>query len=176
MKKPVIFLATFCFLAVVVYSQLMSVPKGNIPPDDPTSEWPGYSDTIELKVGKTQTNIGQMNMLPKKDLGNFFLPIYIGTCEMRGIDEAKFGNESGRPMTYDLFTSVMMKSGLKVKSVVVSKLEGGTYYADLLIDANGKRLLFDARPSDAINLAMRANAPIYVTKKVWDEAKQPTEQ
>lgn len=176
MKKSVLIVAVLCLLAVAVCAQLMSVPKGNIPPDDPTSEWPGYADTIELKVGKTLSNIGQMNMLPKKDMGNYFLPIYIGSCEIRGIEEAKFGNESGRPMTYDLFTSVMTKSGLKVKSVVISKLEGGTYYADLLVDANGKRLLFDARPSDAINMAMRANAPIYVTKKVWDEAKQPTEQ
>lgn len=175
MKKSIIIAVTLCFCALAVYAQLMSVPKGNILPDDPTSQWPAYSDTIEMKVGKTLTNIGQMNLLPKKDMGNYFLPVYIGVCEMRGIEEAKFGNESGRPMTYDLFTTIMDKSGLKVKSVVVSKLEGGTYYADLLIDANGKRLLFDSRPSDAINLAMRTNAPIYVTKKVWDEAKQPAE-
>lgn len=177
MKKSIVIAVVLCFCALAVYAQLMSVPKGNIPPDDPTSQWPAYVDTIEVKVGRDEPAGGgfRMNLVPKKDLGAYVLPVYIGECEMRGIQDAKYGSDAGRPMTYDLFTTIMDKSGLKVKSVVVSKLEGGTYYADLLIDANGKRLLFDARPSDAINLAMRANAPIYVTKKVWEEAKTPKE-
>lgn len=175
MKKHFLLVALLCVIAITVFSQLMNVPKGNVPPDDPTSEWPRYTDTIEVKVGSDRSygTAYVVNLVPKKERGDSVLPVVIGSCENRGIEDAKFGNDVGRPMTYDLFTTIMSRTGMKVHAVVVSKLQDGTFYADLLIEDNGKKLLFDARPSDAINLAMRANAKIFVAGKVWKAAAEP---
>jgi hypothetical protein len=61
---------------------------------------------------------------------------------------------------------------MKLKSIVINKLEAGTYYALLLIENNGKIVSVDSRPSYAMNLALRSNVPIYVERKVFEEANR----
>jgi len=81
-----------------------------------------------------------------------------------------------RPLTHDLMVNMMTALGAKVERVVINDLKTATYYARLIISAENelhqrKIVELDARPSDCIALAVQANAPIYVTKAVWDEVE-----
>lgn len=81
-----------------------------------------------------------------------------------------------RPLTHDLMTHMMAALGAKVERVVINDLKTATYYARLILSAENelhqrKIVELDARPSDCIALAVQANAPIYVTRAVWDEVE-----
>jgi len=92
-----------------------------------------------------------------------FLPIIIGNFEAQAIALALEGTALPRPLTHDLCANIMNEVGLKLEKIVVSDLIEGTFYAKLFITlADGKKLEIDARPSDAIALALRLKAEIYV--------------
>lgn len=102
-----------------------------------------------------------------------FLPIIIGNFEAQAIALALEGTALPRPLTHDLCANIMNEVGLKLEKIVVSDLIEGTFYAKLFITlADGKKLEIDARPSDAIALALRLKAEIYVAEKVMEEAGQ----
>jgi bifunctional DNase/RNase len=94
----------------------------------------------------------------------------IGDCEASSIQSYKSGTQSTRPMTYDLFTNILMTEQLKIQKVIITKLENNTYYAVVAINNSGKISYVDSRPSDAINLALRSNATVYVMRKVLEDA------
>jgi bifunctional DNase/RNase len=75
-----------------------------------------------------------------------------------------------RPLTYDLLRSIISAVDLEVDYVVVNALRNETFYATIMVDFNGKTLEIDARPSDAIALAVRVSAPVFVAESVMDEA------
>lgn len=90
------------------------------------------------------------------------LPIWIGVAEARSI-LAGLGEEAPvRPNTHDLANRLVEGLEARVRRIVVTALEDGIYYADVVLDANGRELRIDARPSDAIALALRAQAPLFV--------------
>ena len=115
MKKKLFLVLTVVFSACVVCAQLMLVPKGSAQSGD-TGSWPAYTDTIRVKVGRMENMGGAhgLHLDPMKDMGKCTMRVRIGDCEARGIDDAKFGNDAGRPMTYDLFTSIIDKRGMKI--------------------------------------------------------------
>ncbi|MEM7323071.1 MAG: bifunctional nuclease family protein [Actinomycetota bacterium] len=99
------------------------------------------------------------------------VPIYIGGPEAHAIDLALSGTPMARPMTHDLFTSVIDGLGAALERVVVTELRGGTFYAELLLrDANGGEQTISARPSDAIALAARTGSPIFAEESLIEEA------
>lgn len=98
------------------------------------------------------------------------LPISIGQLEAQSIAIVLNQVPFPRPLTHDLFKSVMTEIGCQVKRVEVNDLSDGTFYARLIIDMHGAEIEIDSRPSDAIALALRFAAPIYVYDKVMDEA------
>ena len=102
--------------------------------------------------------------------GERSLPIWIGMAEAQSIaaEMEKFRPE--RPNTHDLATRLIHGLEGEVERVVVTELRGGTFYAVLVIEAHGKRIEIDARPSDAIATALRVGAPILVREPVFDEA------
>jgi hypothetical protein len=90
------------------------------------------------------------------------------------------GTKSERPLTHDLMGMLLTALGAKVERVVINDLKGATYYARMIISAENelqqrKVVELDARPSDCLAMASRQQAPIYVTKQVWDEVEDMSE-
>lgn len=94
------------------------------------------------------------------------LPIWVGPFEAQAIALAMQGILTPRPLTHDLLRSLCEKLGVEVKKVLVQDIRDGTYYAELYLRQGDKEIVVDARPSDAIALALRTNAPLYITEKV----------
>lgn len=99
-----------------------------------------------------------------------YLPIWIGPAEADAITIKLQGVTPPRPLTHDLLESVISKLGARVKSVIVSDLQNDTFYARLILDVKGAPLELDSRPSDAMAIAIRTDAPIYVEEMVLDRA------
>lgn len=95
------------------------------------------------------------------------LPIWIGSAEASAIIRCIEGLVVARPMTHDLATNIIEKTGYELDRIEINDVEKETYYATLFLTKEGEETLeIDARPSDAIALAMRAEAPILVTPNV----------
>lgn len=112
---------------------------------------------------------------PREGLG-YVLPIWIGGQEATAIMVAVQGAVVSRPMSYDLMARILATLEATVEHVAVTKLEGGTFYAEVTLDTPSGQQVIDARPSDSIALAMRVDAPIYVAEDVLREAGIPESQ
>ena len=98
------------------------------------------------------------------------LAMFIGPFEAQAIAIPLQGITPPRPYTHDLMLAMLHRLHATVKRVVITDLRDNTYYADLVLDVQGQELLLDSRPSDAIALALRENAPILVTEAVFGKA------
>ena len=113
---------------------------------------------------------GYVVILKEKD-GERWLPIFIGAAEAQSISFLLQGLEYARPMTYDLFARILEDSGVSVLSATVNDLKDNTFYAVVELRlANGEIRRVDARPSDAIALALKTKAMIQVAEKVMEGA------
>jgi bifunctional DNase/RNase len=101
--------------------------------------------------------------------GPRWLPIWIGLAEAHSIALEMEQRRLPRPNTHDLARSVIREMKGRVARVVVTELRGGTYYAILNLDVGGEQVEVDARPSDAIAIALRDGAPIFVRESLFDE-------
>ncbi len=104
------------------------------------------------------------------DGGARMLPIWIGHPEATAILLAVQGASFPRPMTHDLMTNIIEAAGFAISRVEVTRLNGGTYYASIIMRGEDRELVIDARPSDSIALAVRVGCPIFVAEEVLDEA------
>jgi bifunctional DNase/RNase len=109
-------------------------------------------------------------LLLKEHGGDRYLPIWINTPEATAIALAQDGVAPQRPLTHDLMTAVIEELGATVSEVVVTELRGGTFYADLTLSINGDTHTISSRPSDAVAIAVRAEAPVFAEREVLDEA------
>jgi hypothetical protein len=94
------------------------------------------------------------------------VPIFVGLSEAISIHHALLGELSPRPMTHDLFITVLENLSASITNVLIDDLEGGIYYARLTIKSESTQNEIDARPSDCLALALRAKAPIEVQENV----------
>src|SRR3972149_7025574 len=99
------------------------------------------------------------------------LPIWVGIFEANAIALELEKISTPRPMTHDLIKNILDGLGANVQQVVVNELKDNTFFAVIEISVNGNLVNIDSRPSDAIALALRVNAPIFVTEKVVTKAK-----
>ncbi len=99
-----------------------------------------------------------------------YLPIWIGPWEANAIAMRLQGVTPERPMTHDLFSQTLSELGVAVKQIIVSDLADDTFRARLLLQIDGRDVDLDARPSDAIALAVRTGVPIFATDAVLDRA------
>jgi len=105
-----------------------------------------------------------------------YLPIWIGPCEADAITTELQEMPPQRPLTHDLLKNVIKELGGDVVHILVSELRNDVYYARVVVDVDGNRMDIDSRPSDAIALAVRVKAPIFVSEGVMDKASiQPDE-
>jgi hypothetical protein len=109
-------------------------------------------------------------LLQEKD-GSRWLAIWIGSAEAQSIAISIEEIASPRPNTHDLARSVIAGLQGEVERVVVTDLRGGTYYATLAIRAGDRRVEIDSRPSDAIAIALRTGAPIFVRDHLFEHAE-----
>jgi bifunctional DNase/RNase len=117
---------------------------------------------------QTQTPVVILRAIDEPRL---YLPIFIGGLEATAIATCLAGVDLPRPMTHDLMTSFMDAVQCKVASAAITRIEAGTFFAHLtVVDQHGGELVLDARPSDALALALRAAAPIVVGRRVLAEA------
>ena len=103
--------------------------------------------------------------------GSKSLPIWVGYPEATAIALEMESVTTPRPMTHDLIKNIVNTLKATVNRIVVNDLKNNTFYATIFISINGNTLEVDSRPSDAIAVALRMNAPIYVTRNVLENAK-----
>lgn len=116
--------------------------------------------------------VTNMPMIVLKDvMGEGVLPIWVGIFEANAIALEIEKSTTPRPMTHDLLRNTLRAFEARVTRVVVSDLRDDTFYAVIWMERHGEVMTLDARPSDALALAMRADCPIYVSRSVMESAK-----
>ena len=114
---------------------------------------------------------GSIVILKEVD-GERTLPIWIGVLELTAIVSELRGIKFSRPMTHDLLKNIMELVDVKVSKIEIYDLKDSTYYASIYTDHDGREIPVDARPSDALAISLRVDAPIYVTDKVIERSKK----
>src|SRR4029077_5854111 len=122
-----------------------------------------YGVSFDL-VGK------QPIVLLKTAEGNKFLPIWIGHPEAAAILMKLQSQPAPRPMTHDLLSDMLEQLGAQVTRITVTELRENTFYAQITLQQDGREIEVDSRPSDAIALAIRAEAPIFAADDVIEES------
>jgi uncharacterized protein len=127
---------------------------------------------LSLVGVRVEVPTNQPIVLLREDEGQRYLPIFIGPPEATAIVYALQGMETPRPMTHDLFKSVLDDLSIKLQLVVITELHDGTFYAEIELGGNGNTYRVSSRPSDAIALAVRYEdpVPIFAEEGVLDEA------
>ena len=105
-------------------------------------------------------------VLLQENEGTTIIPIWVGVFEANAIALQIERIDSPRPMTHDLMKYFLLHIGARIERVVVTKLEENTFYAIIEIENDGQSTTIDCRPSDALALAIRMDAPIFVTSQV----------
>lgn len=127
---------------------------------------------VEMVVESVRVNLQNYHrvvVLKQKD-SDRYLPIWIGNNEADAIVIQLQNVTVPRPQTHDLLKSVIIQLGARVERIVVSDLSDDVFYARILLDMNGRHVEVDSRPSDAIALAVRVKAPIFVEESVLEKA------
>jgi bifunctional DNase/RNase len=122
-----------------------------------------YGVSFDL-VGK------QPIVLLKTADGNKFLPIWIGHPEAAAILMKLQSQAPPRPMTHDLVSDMLEQLGAQIVRITVTELRENTFYAQITVQQDGSEIEIDSRPSDAIALAIRAEAPIFAADRVIEES------
>lgn len=101
------------------------------------------------------------------------VPIWMGSHEAAAIGLALEGARPSRPLTHDVFLDALTSLDAYVEETIINDVRGKTFYAQVCLRQHGRSIVLDARPSDAIPLALKQNAPLYVTEEVLDRASFP---
>ncbi len=123
-----------------------------------------------LGLSTSPSSGGAYALILNETDGKRRLPIIIGTFEAQAIALELENIKPPRPMTHDLMRNIIQSFNTFVKEIYINDLREGTFYAQILYDNNGETLTQDSRPSDAIALAIRFNAPIFVSDHIVEEA------
>jgi len=128
-----------------------------------------------LKVNVAGMTIDPASNTPiiilKSDNDDRSLPIWIGLLEATSIASALQNIKFDRPMTHDLFKNFIDAMEMKVSKIEVCDIRDNTFYAEIFFTSEERSFSMDARPSDAIAIALRYEAPIYVHEKVMEKSK-----
>lgn len=127
---------------------------------------------IEMVVDSIRVSLMnyQRVVILKERSTDRYLPIWIGPAEADAIAVKLQGVNAPRPLTHDLMRSMVDLLGASVNSIVVSDLQNDTFFAKIVLNVDGEQMEVDSRPSDAIALAVRVEAPIFADDGVMDKA------
>ena len=131
---------------------------------------------IEVRIrGLMMDPATNMPIIVLKDVASeTVMPIWVGFFEVKAISDEIEKVAAPRPMTHDLARNIIHNLNAQLDRVVITELKDDTFLAVLRLRQNGEAITIDARPSDAIALALRADCPIYVTEQVLQSAKLNT--
>jgi uncharacterized protein len=145
---------------VTVHDVLFRVPK------DAAVQWPQDAS----KLGRMAT------VVLKERAGEHYLPIWVGRPEAIAIAQPLAEVVTPRPMTHDLIARLVEVSASRVEKMAITKLHDRTFYATLWVRVGECMHEVDARPSDALSLALRVQVPIFVAADLFEQQRQPLEQ
>lgn len=133
---------------------------------------------IEVEIDSIRVSLmNQLRIVILKDIhSERFLPIFIGQFEAEAITIELQAAPHPRPLTHDLLKSVITEMGGRIAHVLVNDLRQDTFYARIVINVNNKTIEVDSRPSDAIALAVRVHAPIFVSEAVMEKSSVEPEE
>ena len=127
---------------------------------------------VQMEVSKIRIDErrGEQVVVLKERDGNRLLPIIIGISEVTAIKMKITGIQPPRPLTHDLLQNTISQLGATLQRIVITKLEFNTFFAKLILQTKeGGLYEVDARPSDSIAVALRADAPIFVSEEVLNQ-------
>ncbi len=133
------------------------------------------SELVEVQVQgvfAAEPDNGRQSLFVLLSDGSRKLPIIIGAFEAQAISLPLDGAQPDRPMSHDLFKAMMDKCGVRVSKIIIDDLWNGIYYAKLVVKKGKDEFDIDARPSDAIALAVRFESPIYVSDAILETAEE----
>ncbi len=134
------------------------------------AEWRCKMLQVEIESVRVSL-MSQHRLVVLKELeGERYLPIWIGPFEADAIAIELQGMSVARPLTHDLLRNILYTLDVQVNYVVVTELTDDTFYANIVLGVDGDEVVIDSRPSDAIALAVRTGAPIFVEEEVMDVA------
>jgi len=127
---------------------------------------------VEMQIESVRVHMlsNRHVVILKDHAGDRYLPIWIGAWEASAIAMRLQGLQAERPLTHDLFAAALERLGVQVRRVVISELSDETYHARIDLERDGVEVEVDARPSDALALAVRAGVEIYAAEDVLAQA------
>ncbi len=127
---------------------------------------------IEMTIDSIRVSLMnyQRVVILKEKMSDRYLPIWIGPAEADAIAVKLQGVAVPRPLTHDLLSSVIDTLGATVNSIIVNDLKNDTFFAKVILEAEGKQVEVDSRPSDALALAVRTGVNIFADESVLDKA------
>jgi uncharacterized protein len=127
---------------------------------------------VEMQIESVRVHMlsNRHVVILKDPEGDRYLPIWIGAWEASAIAMRLQGLSAERPLTHDLFAAALERLGVRVQRVVISELSDETYHARIHLDRDGVEVEVDARPSDALALAVRAEVQIFAAEEVLAQA------
>lgn len=141
----------------------------------------GYNQQVEMSEPKSvPAYVYAVATEQEKDMpviilmelnGRRALPIWVGLLEAAAVASVLENVTFPRPMTHDLLTNILEKMGGTVGHIEITELKDDTYYAEVHIEHSGESFVLDARPSDAIAVALRTEASIFINEKVFEKAR-----
>jgi bifunctional DNase/RNase len=135
-----------------------------------SEQWVKMSVNTVLFDGRNSSYI----VVLRDETGKKVLPIWVGAAEGNSIALAMSNMKASRPMTHDLIVSIFDRLEIEIARVVVSDLIDNTFYASLYLLHNDREFHIDSRPSDAISIAIRVSAPVFVQEEVLAKQDQST--
>jgi bifunctional DNase/RNase len=157
-------------LSILVIFAVMGCAYNKVSKSEPVA-LPEEIILYEVTVKQVIMDISQAEPTPiivlaNKEDDRQFLPIWVGMSEGMSINMALNSIVSARPGTHDLFAGVLGQLNAKLVKVIINDLRENTYIATITVEAQGETSEIDARPSDAIALALRCVAPVFVSEEV----------
>ncbi len=125
---------------------------------------------MKLKSVNLDVTTNQPVVILKDEGRDRYLPIWIGQTEAQSILMEMQGIKPSRPLTHDLLKSILVELSAEVNEVVITDIKDGTFFAKIKVEVDSKLMEIDSRPSDAIAIAVRTDAPIFAEESVLEEA------
>lgn len=128
-------------------------------------------DKKRVKIVKIEKSVndGLYNVFLQEEEGQRILNIMIGDFEAKKMSMIIDKIEPPRPLTYDLFYNVLFGYDISIDEVIITKFFEGVYFANIVCSNNGQTKVFDARTSDAINMALKYNSPIFASEEILQD-------
>lgn len=128
-------------------------------------------DKKRVKIVKIEKSVndGLYNVFLQEEEGQRMLNIMIGDFEAKKMSMIIDKIEPPRPLTYDIFYNVLFGYDISIDEVIITKFFEGVYFANIVCSNNGQKKVFDARTSDAINMALKYNSPIFASEEILQD-------